>query len=353
MDGLVRAACYNSGMNSVSTSLATALALAITLACANAGGDTISLTIVTEQGVQITAPQRWLQRLAEAGVTNVRIRGASRGDQTGIEERETRLGKSYRVTGVLTTRERLRVPGAEFGMGDLAKLRDYLDRVLADGAEAVTAPRGNFGLTKRQFEDAFKRLGRPITFDTQGMKLAALVARVGAASGMETSVAPRAAAVLDRLECRNELRGLSLGCGLAIALKAEGYAAAPEKPRGEPVRVRVGLASDLKESWPIGWPNEASPSETAPVMFERINVEIDGYTLAEAVGAIAPRIEMPVYWDHAALAERRINPAEVQVKLARTRTYYKRILDKLLFQARLKGEVRVDEAGTTFFWITR
>ena len=85
---------------------------------------------------------------------------------------------------------------------------------------------------------------------------------------------------------------------------------------------------------------------------EFLNVEIEGYTLQEAIDAIAPRLKLPIFWDHAAFAEHKIDPATIQVHVPRTRTFYKRILDRVLAQARL-AELRVDEAGTAFLWISK
>jgi hypothetical protein len=257
------------------------------------------------------------------------------------------------VTGLLTSKGALLLPGDSFTLRDTARLRDYLDRVLADGAEAMTAPRGSFGLTKQEFEAAFKKLGQPITFATKERTLAELLGEAQRATRMQLAVPDGLRPTLARLKCRDDLRTLSLGCGLAIALKAEGLAMAPEKPRGAPVRLAVRFQRDLEEPWPIGWPSKASPSQLAPALFTKINVEIDGFSLQEAVDAIGPRLEVPVLWDHAALAAKRIDPAAKQVKLPRTRLSYGRILDKLLFQARLHGELRVDEAGAVFYWISR
>ena len=81
--------------------------------------------------------------------------------------------------------------------------------------------------------------------------------------------------------------------------------------------------------------------------------KIDGYTLEEALTAIGPRIKIPLYFDHAALAEYEIDPAKVQVRFPRSRTFYKRVIDRVLAQARLGSQLRVDEAGAPFLWITR
>ncbi|TWT36128.1 hypothetical protein KOR34_10270 [Posidoniimonas corsicana] len=330
------------------------VATVLVVCCAGAAfADSYSLTIVTDKGVAITAPQEWSRRLANAGISSVRIRSGRPGDQADIEETPLATGTLYRVTGVLTSGGKLALPGESFTIGQTAKLRDYLDRVLADGAQAMTAERGRYGLTKEQFEHAFTELGKPIRFSTKGKPLGALVDKLSAETGVSVTIDPLVAPTLSRLTCRDELQSLSYGCGLAIALKAEGLAMAPEKPRGKPVQAAIRLAGDIDDAWPIGWPTKARGTELAPKMFEKINVEIDGFSLQEAVDAIGLRIEMPVLWDHAALDAKRIDPAEVQVKLPRANMAYHRILSRLLFQARLRGEVRVDESGTTFYWIYR
>jgi len=75
--------------------------------------------------------------------------------------------------------------------------------------------------------------------------------------------------------------------------------------------------------------------------------------LEEALSAIGPLIKMPMFFDRAALKTYRIDPAKTQVKLAKTRTTYKRVIDRVLSQARLGSEIRIDEAGMPFLWITR
>ncbi len=70
------------------------------------------------------------------------------------------------------------------------------------------------------------------------------------------------------------------------------------------------------------------------------------------MGAIQKRLEAPVLYDHNSLARSGIDIANKQVSLPATNTYYKEILDQLLKQASLKSEIRVDEAGRPFLWIS-
>jgi hypothetical protein len=55
--------------------------------------------------------------------------------------------------------------------------------------------------------------------------------------------------------------------------------------------------------------------------------------------------------DHNALARGSVNMNK-KVTLSEPNTFYARALDRLLFQAKLKYEVRVDEAEKPLLWIT-
>ena len=68
--------------------------------------------------------------------------------------------------------------------------------------------------------------------------------------------------------------------------------------------------------------------------------------------AIGARLKVPLLLDHNALARYGIEPDKVNVSVPRGKTTHSLILQKILFQARLKSELRVDEAGTPFLWIT-
>jgi hypothetical protein len=326
------------------------------IATSAASAAPVELELATERGVQITAPHEWLQRLTAAGIENVRIRGANSGDRPLVENRGTDAEPSYHVVGLLNTRNELMLPGSVFRVSEVAKLREYLDRLDKGGSEAITAPRGRFDLTEPQFEAVFADLAQPIDFETKGQTPRAVLDRLQAKFAARIAIDAAAEPVLrTAAPVQDELEPLSAGTGLAILLKSYGLALRPEKPLGEALVLRI-VAADANaktDAWPIGWEPEKPAGQVAPVLLEFLNVEIDGYTLAETIDAIAPRIKLPIYWDHATLAAAHIDPATVKVALPRTRTFYKRVLDRALAQARLAGQIRVDEAGTVFYWITK
>jgi hypothetical protein len=328
----------------------------------------IELELATERGVQITAPREWLQLLTAVGIDNVQIRGIRAGDEPQLENRGTAQRPRYHVVGILTSRHQLRLPGGTFSRGDRAKLKDYFERLTVDGAESLTAPRGRFGLTEKEMTAVLADLAQPIEFPTKGQPVRDVIERLQATSKAQFALDARFDNELRNAQpCRDELKGLTAGTGLAILLRSNGLALRPEKSRGQSVTYRIEPIADEaidKETlgkvddddmnfWPIGWEPHETPGELAPSLFEYRNAEVSGFTLEETLTAIGQRVKTPFYVDHAALAAHRIDPAKIQVHLARTRTIYKRVIDRVLAQAKLGSQIRVDEAGTPFLWITR
>ena len=335
---------------------------------AYAAAPVIELELVTERGLQTTAPQEWLQLLAGIGIKQVQIRGGRPGDEPKIANRGTARAANYKVVGVLTSRNQLRLPGGTFTRSDRARLKDYFAQLGADGADAVTAPRVRFGLTEKELTAVLADLAQPINFETKGLTPRAFIDRLQTKLSFKPSIEAEAEQTMrTAVPAVDELKDVSGGTALAITLRNSGLAMRPEKQRVQPVAYRVVVASpevlrgrtlgkmtavDM-EYWPIGWEPEKSPGELAPALFQPRNAEIDGYSLEEALAAIGPHLKIPMYFDRAALRAHNIEPAKIQVKLARTKTTYKRVIDRILSQARLGNEIRIDEAGEPFLWITR
>jgi hypothetical protein len=89
-----------------------------------------------------------------------------------------------------------------------------------------------------------------------------------------------------------------------------------------------------------------------PELFKFLNVEVSDTLLAESLEAIRGRLNVPLIVDQNNLAKQQIDFATVKVTLPKTNTYYSKVLERLLFQAKLKYELRVDEADRPFLWIT-
>jgi hypothetical protein len=328
----------------------------------------VELEVATERGVQITAPQEWLQLLTSIGLARVQIRGMRTGDKPDVTNNGSAARPDYHVVGILSARGQLRLPGGTFTRVDRARLKDYFDGLAIDGADAVAGARGNFGLTEKEFGDLFARLAQPVNFVSRGKSPNAVINEFGTKFGLKiVDDGSARRALSEGPPVADDVSGLAAGTALAIVLHNNGLAMYPEKQRGQPVACRIsaldgeGLGGRhlgkrnavAEKSWPIGWEAEKAPGDLAPTLSDTLNAEISGYTMAEAIDAIRPRVKLPILFNRAALNLRQVDPATVQVRLPRARMSYKVLIDRIVAKGGMGSELRVDESGRPFLWITR
>ena len=157
----------------------------------------------------------------------------------------------------------------------------------------------------KQIRAVHADLAQSVEFATKGQPLRSRSNGCKPSSRCDWTDPPRTKSFALHRPVADDVDKLTAGTGLAIVLRSYGLALRPETNRGQPVALRHRAHGHRDDTWPIGWESKASPRETAPTLLEFLNVEIEGYTLQEAVDAIAPRIKLPLYWDHAALAKGR------------------------------------------------
>ena len=313
----------------------------------------VSLELVTEKGFPITGANDWYRVFSELGVAGLRIRGANPGDQSGIEKRGSKEAPVYDVVGVIKADNTLHLPGGKFTVHDGARLKKWLADLADQGTEAVTQPRQAFGLTRSQLMEADDDLKGPVAFATSGAQAAEAVDKIGRALAHALEIDSAARRALEAVTIDEDLQNVSTGTALAAILRPAGLVFVPERPSGGVLKYRVMRPAEGREAWPVGWKAEEPEQKLMPEMYTKlINVEIDQTPVAEAVEALRGRLKIPVLWDRSALARHGIDPAKIEVKLPAKKLTYSLILQRVLSQAKLKKEIRVDEAGKPFLWIT-
>ena len=152
----------------------------------------------------------------------------------------------------------------------------------------------------------------------------------------------------------DEIQQLTAGTGLAIVLRSYGLALRPEKNAANRSRCGIVPIDSADDTWPIGWESEIVAARNGPDAVgipqrrdRRLHARKKPSTRSPRDSSCRSTGTTPRSPKH------KIDPATIQVHLPRTRTYYKRILDRVLAQAHLAGKVRVDEAGTAFLWISK
>ncbi|MGA2799387.1 MAG: hypothetical protein ABSE63_17530 [Thermoguttaceae bacterium] len=332
--------------------------------------------LVLGSGAQGTAMtfQDWGQALAGAGIKNVRFRSATSVDKVGIEIEGAAEHPLYIVTGKVLSRDELLLPGVRFKRSEVKRLAQWLDDLAQNGPPDKRPKIVDFGLTAAQFEQVKKDLAVPVGFSTSGSARRETVEKIGRKLSFplrfedpllpspETGEGPGVRASRgetpkffpasgdDKVE--DELSELSCGTALAFLLRSAGYCLVPQLAGNQIKYSVMKVQANIKEIWPVGRKPEGPPPEVLPGLFEFLNVNVQNVPAATVLDAIGKRLKTPVLYDRAALAKYKIDPAKAMVTFPHARTNYSMALEKMLFPAGLEIEIRVDEAGTAFLWVT-
>ena len=313
----------------------------------------IEMEIATERGLPPSEARRWYDMLTSAGVSNIRIQSGQPGAEPKINSAGSERDPVYKISGQLTSKGRLVLPGKQFGLNDKAAIAKWLDDLKADGPAELTKSKTAFGLTQDQLEETLRDLSQPVKGSTKGQPPADVIRKIASGLQKKLVIDPSVRAqLLEEDPVRDELDGISSGTAMAAILRPAGAVLQPRRAPGEPIQYFVTNSRPGMESWPVGWPAEKSDRELLPILFDFLNVEIDGISASQALEAIQGRLKAPLLFDYNSLAEQGIEFDKVEVKVPGNRSYYGRILDRVLYQAQAKKEVRVDEAGKPLLWVT-
>jgi hypothetical protein len=333
--------------------------LAVVVACSAAtayGQARVELELATASTFPATAQQEWYRLLSELGVDGLRIRKAQSDDKVEVKVAGSERAPVYRVVGRLASGNQLELPGGKFSSNDRAGLSKWLVKLRSEGPKSSGTATAPFGLNAKQLAAVNADLTTPVSFSTKDMTPGEFVDRIAPVLKYPLNVDRAAKQRLGQAEPIGEqLEGLTSGSALAYALRSEGLGLIPKIGETKKLEYAVVSPGSIQTTtWPVGWPLEdRKPKDLIPELFEPRNAEIEeGYPLAEALEAICGRLKTPVLYDHYALARQGIDATKVKVKFPPSRTWYGKVLEKILFQARLKGEWRVDEAGKPLLWVT-
>jgi hypothetical protein len=312
----------------------------------------IEIEVIFEPGVSANASaQKWAKQLGDLGFGNVRFRQIQNGDQMGVQTQGRGASASYLVTAQLNSRGTLVTPGGQFGYGDGVKLKKWLEDVQAGGG--LPGQRKTlFGLSGKQLDEVKKDLSSTVGFSTKGLRPEQVVEKIRAQLKtplMIDRAIEKAIAADDPV--RDEFIGLSAGTALAAIARPAGGVVVP-RAGAKGVELAIVAPQSNVEMWPIGWPpEEKDEANVVPMLYQFTEVEIDGVTAEEAIDAIQTRLKTPLVWDYNNMVRGRVDLKKT-VKVKAGKTYYRRILDQVLYQAGLKCEVRTDDAGKPLLWIT-
>ncbi|MFO0902604.1 MAG: hypothetical protein U0939_06370 [Pirellulales bacterium] len=311
----------------------------------------VELELATETGVSPTASQQWLSVLKDLPIDNLRIRSARGGELPELAKR----GDRVLVTGVITSRGQLMLPGGSFGQADVGRIRSWISKVKSSGGDVPNSAAAKpfaLGLTAEQLIELHEGLNVPVAIATKGASSKDVVRKIRASVRtpieIPSAIVP---AFADDPGVLDELQGVAAGTALAAVIRPLGLVLIPDASSA-PVKLVMARALSGGHVWPVGWPPEKNPTEYLPALLKFLDVEITDTPLNEALEAVQGRLKAPFLFDHNGLARHRIDPATISVTVPPGKTFYSKILDRMMVQAKLKWEVRIDEAGQPLIWIS-
>lgn len=327
------------------------LSLTMFQSSARAAGQ-VRLELVGDARGAALSFQEWAQVLGGAGIKNVRLRSATEIDKVGIDVQGTADQPLYIVTGKVVSRDELQLPGMRFKRSEVKRLAQWLDDLAQNGPPEKRPKIVAFGLTSEQLDQVKKDLAAPVGFSTQNLVRREVVEKIARKLSLPLRLDDDAARTLGNDEVEDELSQLSYGTALGCLLRPAGYCLVPQAADRQIRYAIVKSRPDLKEFWPVGWLPEKPPQDILPDLFESTNVNVQNVSAATVLETIGKRLKTPVLYDRAALAKHNIDPAKATVNFPSARSNYNLALRKMLFPVGLRFEVRVDESGTAFLWIS-
>ncbi|QEG23996.1 hypothetical protein [Mariniblastus fucicola] len=316
----------------------------------------LELRVLVDDRSSLGTSHDWMQALAEVGADRV-VAETSRARKPSFEEFDSGSTKLLTVVGIVK-QGKLHLPGGKFTIRQVAAIRAHLQKLRDDGAEVTVAEKVAFGLTAKQLVALHDQLGLKITSPTAGQNAGKLASTLMKNSGYPISIDRTSQLVISSAQSTVdiELEGYSIGTGLAIALRQLGLVFEPVRPQGQKVKLVVRAADEKTKNWPVGWPVSESRKKAAPNLFVKVDVQAAETPILDLLGAIEGRIEIPLIYDVAKISERGVDLASTKVSFSRPgkKSSYDMVMDKVLNQCKpkLKSELKIDEAGKRFLWIT-
>jgi len=291
--------------------------------------------------------------MKDMGLSNVRIRSGEQGDKTEVRKLGSDAKPHYSVTGIITSGNVLRLPGATIRLNDKSALSNWIAKLQDGGDEGVRTKKVAYGLTAKEMVAVHDAVKGVVDFNTKGESTGEIVKKIVKQIGIKVELDSSAAEASKSDEpVADELNGLSYGTALAAVLRPLGMVFIPERKLGEKLHLRIIDSKDVEKPWPVGWDSPESAGRLWPDYFKQTNAEITDYVLADALSAIQQRVKLPMVFDYNNIARQRV---DLQMKVStrkKGKKSYCAVVDEILYQAHLSAEMRIDEAEKPFLWIT-
>ena len=324
----------------------------------SAASNVVKFEVGYERTLPIGLAQKWLKKITDAGADGVRLI-LNPNSEVEIRANTDKKKTTINVSAKIDRRQNLVVKGRSFSLSDSESLKRWIANLRALESTDPEKQKGAFGLTASELVSVYEILGKPYPKSTRDQTVPEVVRTIRASLGVRIAADTAAIEALkdaekgdDVIRVPEELEGLSCGTVLAAVIRPLGLVFVIQD-KGK--SFAIVDSRSVKEHWPIGWPIQKRPSQIAPILFKQTEVEIDGFKLDEVLQAIEGKTKIPFVYDQNSMARHGIELGSVPVNLGRQKTFYDKLIRLCLNQSKpgLKSELRADETGQPFLWISK
>lgn len=309
----------------------------------------IRFRIVMPPNMPVTSSHQWLETLKSLDPQSVQITNGKGTETPNVERMASGL---FVVQGVITRQNELKLPGGTFSLHDKAQLVRWSNTLGERGEDRSDSGESESQLDDARLEVLRKHFAAPVAHSTKGKPAREVASQLCLALNDKVSIPFRNSLIDAALLIEEELQGVATGTALAAVLRPSGLVLHAELNGKGDIVVAIASSKEQQDAWPIGWPYKDNPQRVAPKLLERLEADIEPMPVGEVVEALQARLQLPVLWDHNGMARNDIDPKFDEVSHPPATAQYLQVLRRVLYKANLKYELRLDDGGKPFLWIS-
>lgn len=300
--------------------------------------------------------QEWGRVFQELGYS-VRFREPRAGEASRIEDLDRDDFVATHVVAAMAADGSIRIGTQKFDIESTKPLTLALEEIQRHGAKGPPDSNPTWGLTDEQFKEVTRLLGVPVEnpVELQSSILAVESAGLPANMRIKFTEAARQQALAQRPESALdtiELQGFSKGSAIAIVLAQYGLGFRPRYVSPGRYDMEIDRGNESDNLWPIGWKPEQSFSEILPTYLRAIPLDVEDVEVSTLVGAISEKIGITHFSSAYALTAKGLDINTLRYTRKDDRISPVRLLTAVGDKLELGFDVRVDEAGKMFLWVT-
>ncbi|MEZ6063649.1 MAG: hypothetical protein R3C19_25145 [Planctomycetaceae bacterium] len=301
--------------------------------------------------------QGWTRVFQDVGYSVV-FDASRNNERPGIEDVTFNKRRSVKVVGQLDRSGTLQFGDRKFKQTEPEQLRTYLARLARYGAKGPPQESPTWGLTDEQFKIVVTMLSGPVTdpvttsspaeaieslklSDSFRIRYTPSARRLAFGDGAETDATPL------------EPQGLSQGTTTAIVLAQFGLGFRPMRNPDGAYVLEIDAGDESSNLWPVGWRNTEPLNRRIPNIYRSLEVgNLEDADLTGLIQLLSNRLEIPWFSSPHDLRAKGIRLSELTYSRKPDKLPPSSLLRKIGDKYEMGLEVRVDETGRPFLWVT-